>query len=96
MADQRTLPPTSSTSGLFSYTDALGIDPNALADAAAYADSRPIAALEACTRARHALDVLEANAVTLLRREGATWADVGHHLGITMQAAHKRFRHLDA
>jgi hypothetical protein len=34
-------------------------------------------------------------AVALARRQGASWSDIGAVLGISQQAAHKRFRDLD-
>lgn len=42
------------------------------------------------------LDGLEAERVALVARcgrWGATWAEIGEVLGVTAQAAHRRFRH---
>ncbi|WP_018682689.1 hypothetical protein [Actinokineospora enzanensis] len=38
---------------------------------------------------------LTQHAVAAYRSTGASWTDVGNNLGITRQAAHERFRHLD-
>lgn len=41
---------------------------------------------------RPQLDRVERRAVARLRGQGASWADIGHLLGTSRQAAHKRFR----
>lgn len=42
---------------------------------------------------RTALTAAEGQAVANLRRQGHSWATIGKALGMTAQAAHKRFRH---
>jgi hypothetical protein len=42
---------------------------------------------------RHEVDVLEHLVVSLLRDRGASWEEIGDELGITRQAAARRFSH---
>lgn len=51
----------------------------------------PEAALAAVVSLRRAAARLEVTAVTEAIGQGWTWAQVGEALGITAQAAHKRF-----
>lgn len=44
---------------------------------------------------RQDVEVMTAHVVKQLRAQHASWADIGNALGITQQAAHKRFRHLE-
>lgn len=88
---QAPLPPAPE-SGLFTVLDSLGIDsdawPRALKTAGTTASLRDLDLVV------EAVDVLREFAVTHMLRDGRTWAEVGHALGITRQAAHQRFRHL--
>lgn len=51
----------------------------------------PEAALAAVVAIRRAAAQLELDAVAHAIAQGWTWADVGHALGISAQAAHKKF-----
>lgn len=48
-------------------------------------------ALSHAREARRAVDALTDRAVTLARAEGATWKEIGAALGVSTQAAHKRW-----
>ncbi|MBN9101466.1 MAG: hypothetical protein J0I49_25665 [Pseudonocardia sp.] len=43
----------------------------------------------------HGVDAALATAVTGLRARGYSWAEIGARLGITRQAAHQRWAHLE-
>lgn len=99
---QPTLPPTStSTVSMFSLTYALGVDGNALVDALARLESQPELTLAKVVELRRIADVLEAQSVQRLRkldrwgRRRRSWADIGHALGISRQAAQKRHPDVD-
>lgn len=51
----------------------------------------PVEQLQALARARQALEVRQAAAVARARDEGRSWAEIGRALGVTAQAAHKRY-----
>lgn len=52
---------------------------------------RDIAALSGLAALQVELDTATRNAVTTLRSQGFSWADVGRELGITRQAAQQRY-----
>jgi hypothetical protein len=58
--------------------------------------SEPTAALRALTALRHELDALERTHVARALHEGHTFAAVAKPLGISRQAAHRRYRDLSA
>ena len=47
--------------------------------------------LEVVAEARRSLDVIEFDAVQTVREAGATWEEIGDVLGISRQAARRRF-----
>ena len=53
----------------------------------------PADALAAVVALRRSADQLELAAVAAAIEAGWTWADVAEALGVTRQAAHKRFAH---
>lgn len=58
--------------------------------------TRKSAALSRLAETQAAIDRLEAERVALVARAlrwGATWAEIGTELGVSPQAAHRRFRH---
>lgn len=58
--------------------------------------TRKTAALGRLAEVQTQLDRLEAKRVALVARAvrwGATWAEIGAELGVSPQAAHRRFRH---
>lgn len=62
----------------------------------AVTDSRKAAALSRLREVQAEIDRLEAERVALVARSGrwdATWAEIGAALGVSPQAAHRRFRH---
>ena len=61
-------------------------------DAVEIAD--PETALRALTALRLELDAAEADLVRRALRGGASWSQVARSLGITKQAAHRKYRHL--
>lgn len=99
---QPTLPPmTTSTVSMFSLTDALGVDGNALVDALARLESQPELSLKKVAELRRIADVIEASAVQRLRaadrwgRRRRSWAWIGDALGMSRQAAQKRHPEVD-
>jgi len=54
----------------------------------------PETALRALTALRLELDAAEADLVRRALRGGASWSQVARSLGITKQAAHRKYRHL--
>ena len=56
--------------------------------------SDPEQALAAVVALRHTADRLERGAVKRAIEQGWTWEQVASALGVTRQAAHKRFAHL--
>lgn len=48
-------------------------------------------ALEAVRAAQTGVDVLAHQAVTMARRDGETWAEIGAALGVSKQAAQQRY-----
>jgi DNA-binding Lrp family transcriptional regulator len=50
------------------------------------------AAVELQQDIRFSIDVI----VRQLRNEGETWREIGERLGISRQAAHERFHHVDS
>lgn len=88
-----------SNPGVIGLSDSLGIDPSALSSTLTLLEWNPekhTAAFAHIVRAQAAVDALTDYAVKLARQDKKTWAEIGHMLGVTAQAAHKRFRHLDA
>jgi len=61
-------------------------------DAVQIAD--PETALRALTALRLELDAAEAHLVQRALRGGASWSQIARALGITKQAAHRKYRHL--
>lgn len=58
--------------------------------------ARKTAALSRLREVQAQIDRLEAERVTVVARCGrwdATWAEIGAALGVSAQAAHRRFRH---
>lgn len=55
------------------------------------ADSSGPDVVAAITKTAKVLDAMLIEAVSGARADGATWAELGHELGTTRQAAHKRF-----
>ena len=51
----------------------------------------PLVALRALTRAQHRWDAFVAQAVEDCREQGLSWAEIAVALGVTRQAAQKRF-----
>src|SRR3954454_1543675 len=58
--------------------------------------SEPTAALRAITSLRDELDALERQQVARALREGKTFTAIAQPLGISRQAAHRRYRDLNA
>lgn len=54
----------------------------------------PEAALRALAALRHELDALEPVLVSRALQTGASWSDIARPLGVSKQAAHRKFRHL--
>ncbi|WP_041811386.1 hypothetical protein [Rhodococcus jostii] len=54
-------------------------------------DPNPATAFAAVVALRRQADQLERDAVAHALSAGWTWADIGHALGVSGQAAHKRF-----
>src|SRR4051794_22749812 len=54
----------------------------------------PCAALRALTTLRREVDELERRQVARALAAGRSFADVAHALGVSRQAAHRRYRHL--
>lgn len=76
---------------------ALGVNSDALRLAFQHAtDSREIAAITDLIAAKRAIAALESHLVSALRsgKTPKTWAQIAQLLGVTPQAAHKRFRTL--
>lgn len=82
----------SGTVSIFSLSESLGIDPNALVDACQTAGTSE--SLRHLADVETAAEKLREYAVSRLRADSRTWAYIGVRLGMTPQAAHKRFRHL--
>ncbi|TDQ53417.1 hypothetical protein [Actinorugispora endophytica] len=51
----------------------------------------PLAALDATARLRAELERVEAVQVRRARVQGATWAEIAAALGVSKQAAHKKY-----
>lgn len=82
------------TTSMFSLTESLGIDANALVNACETAGTSK--SLLYLVDVEIAVEQLRGYAVRRLRADNRTWAYIGRRLGTTPQAAHKRFRYLDA
>ena len=54
----------------------------------------PLEKIEALTVRIADLEAHRARAVAAAMTAGATWAEIGHALGVSAQAAHKRYRWL--
>ena len=54
----------------------------------------PLEKIEALTARLVELEADRERAVALAMQRGATWAEIGEALGVTAQAAHKRYRWL--
>ena len=62
-------------------------------------DLEPVSALVVVGKARLAVDDAEEMlraAVAHARSENCSWSEIGTHLGVSKQAAHERFRDVDA
>lgn len=55
-------------------------------------DLSPVIRLSAITSATRGVDLMREAAVIEALKSGATWAQIGHSLGISRQAAQQRFR----
>lgn len=55
-----------------------------------------MSALAAAVEKRRKLDEQITEMVGKARAAGETWAAIGEQLGVTTQAAHQRYRHLEA
>ena len=58
-------------------------------------DARAYELVQGVASVRKNLDIIEELAVARARRGGRSWARIGDDLGISKQAAHKKFGHLD-
>ena len=54
----------------------------------------PETALRALTALRHELDATEPEIVQRALQAGASWSQIARALGVTKQAAHRKYRHL--
>jgi hypothetical protein len=69
------------------------VDPMSLLCRRAQADAAPADALAAVVALRRRLEELETEHISAMLGDGASWSAVAGVLGITRQAAHRRFRH---
>jgi len=79
------------TEGLWTPAEERGIDHQAYNRAVQQVVYKPATCLETIRAARTALDALEREAVIRLRRQGKGWREVGHALGVSGAAAHKKY-----